>query len=83
MFALEDGVAELMLGLNAAVTGSAFAVSFALPKGSTQAQYSTFVVQAIWLCASLGMAWGLKTIRARVTITGGRSGEPSMSQVSW
>lgn len=71
LFALEDGVAELMLGLNAAITGSAFAVSFALPKGSPQAQYSTFVVQAIWLCASLGMAWGLKTLRARVTIPRG------------
>jgi hypothetical protein len=71
LFALEDGVGELMLGLNAAVTGSAFAVSFTLPKGSPQAQYSTFVVQAIWLCASLGMAWGLKTIRARVTIPRG------------
>jgi hypothetical protein len=46
LFALEDGVGELMLGLNAAVTGSAFAVSFTLPKGSPQAQYSTFVVQA-------------------------------------
>ncbi len=71
MFALEDGVGELMLGLNAAITGSAFAVSFMLPKGSPEAQYSTFVVQAIWLCASLGMAWGLKTLRARVTIPRG------------
>lgn len=70
-YALEDGVAELMLGLNAAVTGSAFAVFSLLPKGSPAAQNYIFVAQAIWLCASLGMAWGVKRLRERVTIPRG------------
>jgi hypothetical protein len=67
MYAMEDGVAELMMGLSWAVTGGAFAVFFMLPKGSDY----IFAVQAIWLLCSAGMAWGIRKLKARVTIPRG------------
>jgi hypothetical protein len=60
-YSAEDGVAELMIGLMLVVTGTAFAGGRLLPK-----EYF-LVPQAIWLCSALGMKWGMKMLKERVT----------------
>lgn len=57
-YSTEDGVAELMIGLMLVVAGSAFA--------GIPTEYF-LIPQAVWLASALAMAWGMKTLKERVT----------------
>jgi hypothetical protein len=63
----EDGVPDLMLGLNFLIVGVLFLILFVLPKGSSLAKSYIWAAQAGWLCCSLGMSWGIKSLKERVT----------------
>jgi hypothetical protein len=61
IYASEDGVAELMLGLMLLIAGAAFTWGRFLPKDYF------FIPIAIWLCSAIGMHWGMKTLKERIT----------------
>ena len=67
----EDGVPDVMLGLNSFLVGLIFLVAFLLPKGSSIGRYYIFVAQILWGCCILGMRWGIRTLRMRVTFPRG------------
>jgi hypothetical protein len=62
---MEDGVAELALGLSWVITSSAFLMLQVLPSGYI------FAAQAIWVLSSIGMAWGTKKLKERVAFPRG------------
>jgi hypothetical protein len=60
-YSTDDGIAELLIGLILVFAATAFAGGRLLP------QEYFLVPQAIWLCSALGMAWGMKMLKERVT----------------
>ncbi len=64
LYAMEDGVVELMLGLSWVLAGGVFAISSRWPG-------FIFAAQAIWICVILGMAVGIRTLKERVTMPRG------------
>jgi hypothetical protein len=61
IYAFEDGAQELGIGLLSVVTAGAFLAAARLPPGYV------FAAQAIWVASSLGMAWGIRKLKERVT----------------
>jgi hypothetical protein len=67
----EDGVVDLTLGLNLVVVGGLFLIGYALPKGSSFARNYIWLAQAGWLACGLGMRYGIKALKERVTMPRG------------
>jgi hypothetical protein len=67
----EDGVPDLMLGLNSLLVGVIFLIAFELPKGSSVGRYYIFLAQILWGCCIFGMRWGITTLRRNVTFPRG------------
>ncbi len=58
LYAFEDGTVELSIGLVCLAAGSAFQLA--------RPPY-LLIAPAIWLCSTLCIAWGAKTLKERVT----------------
>ncbi len=58
---------DLVLGLNLLIVGGLFLVGYELPKGSALSQNYIWLAQAGWLGSSLGMRYGIKALKERVT----------------
>jgi hypothetical protein len=67
----EDGVPDLLLGLNSLLVGVIFLIAFELPKGSVVSRYYIFGAQILWGCCVFGMRFGITALRRRVTFPRG------------
>lgn len=67
----EDGVPDLMLGLNSLLVGAIFLIAFLLPKDTAFGRNYIFIAQILWGCCIFGMRWGVKALRAKVTFPRG------------
>jgi len=67
----EDGVPDLLLGLNSLLVGVIFLIAFLLPKDSSIGRIYIFAAQILWGCCIFGMRWGIRTLRRKVTFPRG------------
>ncbi len=67
----EDGVPDVMFGLNSFLVGVIFLIAFLLPKGSPTGRVYIFAAQIMWGLCILGMRWGISTLRRKVTFPRG------------
>jgi hypothetical protein len=80
----EDGVPDLMLGINSLLVGLIFWIAFELPKGSFASHIYIFVAQILWGCCIFAMRWGIKTLRTKVTFPrGGYVALPKRRASAW